>query len=101
MKVNDLNGVLKGIGPLDNRRTEHANGNNPAKETRSDYGDSLDLSLSARASVSSGPGAASEVEPGLAPDRLADIRARIAEGYYNSPAVEAQIADRVLGFYAR
>ncbi len=101
MKVNDLNGVLRGLDPLANRRTETPNSQTPAKESQTDYGDSLDLSLSARASVASDPGAAAALEAPLTPDRLADIRTRIAEGFYNSPEVETQIADQVLGFYAR
>jgi hypothetical protein len=102
MKVNDLSGVLRGLEPSTNHRSEAAKDHAPAKETRTDYGDSLDLSLSARATVNS-PDAPeiSAADSSFALERLAEIRTRISQGFYSQPTIEAEIADRVLGFYAR
>jgi len=103
MKVNDLHGALRGIDPRDLRKPDRPDGQ-PASQTQETAdGDSLDLTLSAHVSARSteNAAAASQDASSLTPARTAEIRDRIQAGFYNSPAILAESADRLLSFYSK
>jgi anti-sigma28 factor (negative regulator of flagellin synthesis) len=103
MKVSDVHGVIRGLDPREAQRTPVQPGHSGRTEEQSADGDALDLSLSAKittnSAVMSAP-AQNEADD-LSPQRIADIRTRIAEGHYNQESTLETLAARVLDFYSR
>jgi anti-sigma28 factor (negative regulator of flagellin synthesis) len=103
MKINDVSNVVRGIDPRDVQK----NGQTPLRpagqEIKSDDGDSLNLSASARISAGSVDNSAAVAadESVLTSDRIAEIKSRIQSGFYDQQGPASEIASRVLNFYAR
>lgn len=103
MRIQDLQGVIKGIDPREARRSESSADRAREKSTVSDDGDILDLTLSARVSALSTDIAETITGPSdnLAADRANEIQTRINSGFYDQPPTAAAVADRLLNFYGR
>lgn len=93
-----------GASPLDRSRIDQANSNQSAQKTgqqrsvresgRESGGadDSVQLSDQARAAART---EASDSASGLSSDRLQEILKRLSSGYYDSPQVRDQVAQRI------
>ncbi|HEY3295793.1 MAG TPA: hypothetical protein VGL38_10160 [bacterium] len=102
MKVNDLHGAIRGLDPRELQKTERPPEKPEAANHQSTDGDSLDVSLSAHVSARSSENMdASQEASALSPARVQEIRDRIQSGFYNSPAVIGDTADKLLSFYSR
>jgi len=103
MKVNDLHSVVQGIDPRGIRKPDKSADKLPNPTQESADGDSLDVTLSNHLSARSAATAAeaSDETSALSPSRVAEIRDRVQSGFYNSPAVLADTATRLLSFYAQ
>lgn len=103
MKVNDLHSVVRGLDPRDPRMLDRSTDKPAAPTQETADGDSLDVSLSAHVSARSAENAATDAQDAseLTPDRISEISGRVQSGFYNSPAVLAESANRILTFYSR
>jgi hypothetical protein len=101
MRIQDLQGVVKGIDSREARKAESTVDRASEKSSQSNDGDTLDVSLSSRVSALSADTAetiASQPDI-LAVERINEIQTRVNSGFYNQPATTAAIADRLLNFY--
>lgn len=103
MKIQDVQYAIKGLDPKEARRTDLPKNRAAEGQSKSEDGDTLDLSLSARVSAFSAPEIAelADEPDALTPERAAEIRDRIESGYYTQPATTAAVAERLLSFYGR
>jgi anti-sigma28 factor (negative regulator of flagellin synthesis) len=98
MKIQDLNSALRGIDPRDAQKLDRSSQKPKGAEAKTDDGDALELSTSARISITS---PSSPVSEELSTERIAEIRDRIQSGFYNQPAVAAETVQRLAAFYSR
>lgn len=92
-----------GAAPLDRSRIDQANSNQSARQTgqsrsvpassrEAGADDSVQLSDEARAAART---EASTSASGLSSDRLQEILKRLSSGYYDTPQVQDQVAQRI------
>lgn len=93
-----------GASPLDRSRVDQANSNQSARQTgqsrsvpassreAAQADDSVQLSDEARAASRADAG---DSASGLSTDRLQEILKRLSSGYYDSPQVRDQVAQRI------
>lgn len=103
MKIQDVQGVFKGIDPREARRSDPSAEKIPRKDIQSEDGDILDVSLSARVSELSTDLQDTLVNSSdnLTVDRINEIQTRINSGFFDQPSTMNTIADRMLSFYGR
>jgi anti-sigma28 factor (negative regulator of flagellin synthesis) len=98
MKIPDLNSALRGIDPRDAQRLDRTTHRPKGADAKSEDGDALELSSSAKISITSTPTTAPD---GLSSARVAEIQDRIQSGFYGQPSVVAETAQRLASFYSR
>ena len=103
MKINDVTGVIRGVDPRDTQKPGQTPSRPAGQEIKSEDGDSLDLSPSARISTSSikDTDAAAGEASVLTPARIAEIRARMSSGFYDQQTPASDTAARILNLFAR
>ncbi len=103
MKVQDVNGLVRSIDPRTTKRPEQQPIPTSPKDVRNSDGDSLDIQLSSRISdiSNSVEEAAVTTEITLSRDRLRQIEQRIHSGFYDTPVVSEDTANKLLEFYAQ
>jgi hypothetical protein len=103
MKIQNPQAVTTGLDPLAARRADQSPARPTEKQIRSDDGDALDVSLSARMSELSKQIATEirDMPAELTPDRMGQIRGRIGSGFYSQSEAAAATADQLLSFYGR
>ena len=103
MKVNDIHNVVSGLDAREVLRRRADKGQSPTADQSSGDGDSLQLSLSAKITNEYNSNPTSDVQPQseITEQKIVDIRARIASGAYDQPAVMNAIAEQIRDFYGQ
>jgi hypothetical protein len=103
MKIQNPQAVVQHLDPLGARRADQPLARPTEKQLKSDDGDALDVSLSARMSELSKQIATelSDTPAELTPERAVQIQSRIGTGFYSLSETATATVEQLIGFYGR